>query len=254
MTLTVEVQWLVAILLASIRIGSVFLLTPVLAMTQAPVQVRVFFVLGLAALLVTSLGVAPLQTPVHIGQLLEYAVHELVVGLAMAFGVFAAFAVFLLGGRILDFQMGFGVASLIDPATQTQTAMMGVILNFIAVMVFFILDGHHLLLRGLTYSFDQVPLGVGLTEISIAALVTQFGYMFSFAVVIVAPALFAILLTDVGLAVMARTMPQVNMFFVSIPLKILVGLLMTALSIRYMGPVMQRIFTTIFDYWEAILI
>ena len=173
--------------------------------------------------------------------------------MAMAFGLLTAFAAFLLGGRILDFQMGFGVANLIDPATNTQTAMMGVVLNLIAVMAFFMVDGHHMLLRGLAYSFERVPIGVGLNELPMDLIVQQFGYMFVFALMVVVPALFAILLLDIGLAVMARTMPQVNIFFVSIPLKIFIGLFMTAISMRYIWPLMERMFTSIFQYWDALL-
>ena len=229
MQFTADIQWLVSVLLAAVRIGAVFLFTPILAVTQAPIRFRVFFVLGLAALLVSSLSITPIKTPLSLYQLVQFSFYELVTGMAMAFGLLTAFAAFLLGGRILDFQMGFGVANLIDPATNTQTAMMGVVLNLIAVMAFFMVDGHHMLLRGLAYSFERVPIGVGLNELPMDLIVQQFGYMFVFALMVVVPALFAILLLDIGLAVMARTMPQVNIFFVSIPLKIFIGLFMTAI-------------------------
>jgi len=254
MRITADIQWLIAVFLASIRIGAVFLFSPIFAVTGAPIQFRVFFVLGLSALLVSSLHLASFHTPNNLIQLAQFASYEFVIGLSMAFGVFAAFGSFLLGGRILDFQMGFGVANLIDPATNTQTAMMGVILNMIAVMVFFIVNGHHLLLRGLAYSFEKVPIGQSMHELNIDAVVVQFGYMFSYAIMAVAPALFAILLLDIGLSVMARTMPQVNIFFVSIPLKIFVGLTITALSMRYMWPLMEKVFGSLFKFWQNILV
>jgi len=254
MNITADIQWLTSVMLASVRIGAVFLLTPVLASTRAPVRIRVFFVLGLAMLLVSNANILPVKTPLNLGELLEYSALELVTGLVMAFGLFTAFGAFILGGRVLDFQMGFGVANLIDPATNTQTAMMGVILNLIAVMAFFMIDGHHMLLRGLAYSFEVVPIGMGLSELRFDSIVQQFGYMFVFAVMAVAPALFAILLLDLGLAVMARTMPQVNIFFVSIPLKIFIGLSMTALSMRYFGPFMEKVFKSIFTYWDNVLV
>jgi flagellar biosynthetic protein FliR len=254
MTITADVQWLLSVLLASIRVGAVFLFSPIFAITGAPLHFRVLFVLGLSLLLVTGLHLTPANAPISLSQLIQYTSYELVIGLSLAFGVFAAFGSFLLGGRILDFQMGFGVANLIDPATNTQTAMMGVVLNMIAVMVFFMVNGHHLLLRGLAYSFEKVPIGQSLTNLNVDAIVSQFGYMFVYAVMAVAPALFAILLLDVGLAVMARTMPQVNIFFVSIPLKIFVGLTITALSMRYMWPLMEKVFGSIFQYWENMLV
>lgn len=254
MNITADVQWLSSVLLASVRIGAVFLFTPILAVTQAPMRFKIIFVLGLSAILVSSIAVAPVSAPLSLAQLAYFAIQELVVGGVMAFGLLTAFAAFLLGGRILDFQMGFGVASLIDPSTNTQSAMMGVVLNMIAVMAFFMVNGHHMILRGLAYSFEKIPLGVGLSEINLDIIVQQFGYMFIFALMAIAPALFAILLLDVGLAVMARTMPQVNIFFVSMPLKIFVGLTMTALSMRYIWPLMEKIFTSIFGYWNEVLL
>jgi flagellar biosynthetic protein FliR len=176
-----------------------------------------------------------------------------VIGGLMAFGVVAAFAAFLLGGRIIDVQMGFGVASLIDPTTRSSAPLLGTFLNFLAVVTFFAIDGHHLIIRGLAFSLEHIPPGTSLGEINIGAVVAHFGAMFIFGVMVVAPALIAILLLDIGLAVIARTMPQVNVFIVSLPLKIFVGLAMTAISLPYLGSVMKRIFESIFSYWESVV-
>ena len=254
MNITADIQWIVSVLLASVRIGAVFLFSPIFASMRAPARIRVMFVLGLAIIIVGSLNLSPVNTPSGLYELIHYSIYELITGLVMAFGVFAAFGAFVLGGRILDFQMGFGVANLIDPATNTQTAMMGVILNLIAVMAFFMVDGHHMILRGLAYSFEKIPLGAGLSELRMDLIVQQFGYMFIYALMAVAPALFAILLLDIGLGVMARTMPQVNIFFVSIPLKIFVGLTMTAISMRYIWPYMEKVFYSIFTFWDEALV
>lgn len=254
MNLTADVQWLSSVLLASVRVGAVFLFTPILAVTQVPVRIRVLIVLGLAAVLVTSLPALPAHTPHSLGALLQSGAMELLVGVVMAFGVLCAFAVFNVAGRILDSQMGFGVADLIDPSTQEHTALMGAFLSMVAVMVFFLIDGHHLLLRGLAYSFKTVPLGQGLSEMNLSAIVAQFGYMFAFALMAIAPAMFGILLLDIGMGVMARSMPQVNIFFVSFPLKIFLGLVLTAVSIRYIWPMLLKVFTSIFTFWEEVLV
>ena len=253
MTINADMEWLVSVLLLSVRLGAVFLLTPILAVTRAPVQFRVFFVLALSALLISTLNIVPAHVPTTLAGLIEAALYELLVGALMAFGLFTAFGAFLFGGRILDFQMGFGVANLIDPATNSQTAMMGVVLNMIAVMVFFSIDGHHVLLREITYITKVLPIGTLAADFDMAAVVAQFGAMFVFAVMIVAPALFGILLLDIALGVMARTMPQVNMFFVSIPLKVFIGLSLVALSLQSLSPLMEKIFESIFVFWREVL-
>lgn len=250
MDIEIGMEWLMGTVLVAIRVAGVLMLTPVLAITRAPTRVRIMFVLVLAAMLVTSAQVPAVRPPATLGQLAEMSAHELVVGALLAFGVFAAFGAFLLGGRILDYQMGFGIASLIDPATNTQTAMIGVVLNMTAVMFFFSIDGHHMLIRGLAYSLQQLPPGTSVLEMSLGRIVAQFGSMFVFAVTVVAPALFSVLLLDACLAVAARTMPQVNIFFVSFPLKIFVGLTVLAVSMRFMAPVMEKILGSIFVYWQ----
>lgn len=179
-------------------------------------------------------------------------VNELILGMILAFGLFTAFGAFLFGGRIIDFQMGFGVANLIDPATQSQAPMLGTVLNLMAVMTFFLLDGHHLLIRGLVYSLQKIPPGSSLHEVDVQAIIAQFGVMFVYGLAVVAPVVAVLLMLDVGMAVAARTMPQVNMFIVGFPLKIFMGLLVLALSLNYMGPLLEKIYASIFIYWQRV--
>jgi len=253
MTVEVGISWLTAVILLSVRFGVVLYLAPVISAAKIPKQI---IVLWLVALSVGLLAVTnpPLMEFSSLAGLIRSMLAELVLGSLLAFGVLAAFAAFLLGGRIVDFQMGFGVAGLIDPATNTQSPLMGTILHLIAIMVFYTLDGHHFLLRGLAFSVEKIPPGMWMGELPISLVVAHFGAMFSFAIAIVAPVIFSILLLDVGLAVMARTMPQMNVFIVSLPLKIFTGLSVMALSMHMMAPLMERIFETIFIYWTNVIV
>lgn len=142
-------------LLVATRFSPLFLLTPLFAITQVPARVRVLFVLALSAVLTAGIGVIPINPPATLSGLIYAMINELILGMILAFGLFTAFGAFLFGGRIIDFQMGFGVANLIDPVTQTQAPMLGTVLNLMAVMTFFLLDGHHLLIRGLVYSLEK---------------------------------------------------------------------------------------------------
>lgn len=253
MEVSAEVAWVTAVLLVSIRISALFLLTPLFAVAQVPVRVRVILTLAMAVLMVASLDLRSIMVPLNLAQFFSAAIVEFVLGAMLAFGVYAAFAAFLLGGRIIDMQMGFGVASLIDPATRSQAPLLGTVLNLVAVMVFFAIDGHHLIIRGLAFSLSQIPPGSPMPEIKMAALLAQFGGMFTYGLAIVAPVVFTLLLLDAGLGVMARTMPQMNVFIVSLPIKIMVGLIILAISMRYLSPVMKNVFQSMFGYWERIL-
>lgn len=76
--------------------------------------------------------------------------------------------------------------------------------------------------------------------------------MFVYGLAVVAPVVAVLLMLDVGMAVAARTMPQVNMFIVGFPLKIFMGLLVLALSLNYMGPLLEKIYASIFLYWQRV--
>lgn len=253
MQLDADMRFVTTTLLVATRLAAVFLLTPLFAVAQVPGRVRLFFVLALAVVMVSGLGIAPVQVPETTGQLLRQIGNELFLGLLLAFGLFAAFGAFLFGGRILDFQMGFGVANLIDPATSAQAPLLGTALNLMAVMTFFLLDGHHMIVRGLAWSLQRVPPGGALRDLAPDAVIAQFGVMFVYGLAVVAPAVLTLLLLDIGMAVAARTMPQVNMFIVGFPLKIFMGLLMLALSLNYMGPLLERVFGSLFVYWQRIV-
>jgi flagellar biosynthetic protein FliR len=251
--LQVDMQVLTVVLLVGARLSALFLLTPLFAAAQIPAQFRTLFLLALAFTMVMALGIEGIDPPTTLGGLIQAMSYELVLGGLLAFGLFASFGAFLFGGRILDFQMGFGVANLIDPATNTQSPLVGSALNLMAVTTFFLLNGHHMMIRGLAYSLERIPPGTPLPEINLAALVAQFGVMFVYGFALVAPAVITLLLLDAGMAFAARTMPQMNMFILSLPLKILVGLSVLAASLSYMEPLLQRIYESIFRYWERIL-
>jgi flagellar biosynthetic protein FliR len=231
----------------------VFILTPLLTFTRTPPTFRTLLVLGLAATMIAGLGVRTTAGIEGVGGFAAAAAAEALIGALLAFGLLAIFAAFQLAGRILDLQLGFGVAALIDPNTRTTAPLLGTLLSMAAVIGFFAIDGHHLVIRGLAFSLQKLPPGTPLEAFELAPVVAHFGAMFTFAAAIAAPTMVVLLLVDIALMVTARTMPQMNVFFISLPLKILVGLATLALSVRYLGPLARRAFESIFDYWHQVL-
>jgi flagellar biosynthetic protein FliR len=84
-------------------------------------------------------------------------------------------------------------------------------------------------------------------------VLAQFGAMFVFAALLAAPVMTVVLLVDIAMAVMARTMPQMNVFIIGLPLKILVGLIVLAISLGFLGPAFSLVFAGIFTSWQALL-
>ena len=252
MTIGLDLAALAVVFLIALRIGPLFVLAPVFGAVAIPLRVRVFLALSFALVLAAAIKPPPLAS-LDPAALIVAAAGEMLLGIAFAFGMFAAFGAFLFGGRVLDLQIGFGVASLIDPATRNQSPLLGTALNLLAVAVFFAVDAHHAVLRGLAWSLERLPPGAPLQALDGGAIAAQFGVMFAYGLMLVAPAVFALLLLDVALAVVARTMPQMNVFIVAMPLKIVVGLLVLALSVRHMLPAMMKVFDSVPRYWERLL-
>ena len=253
MGISAEISLIVNILLATVRLSALLLLSPLFSIAQVPTKIKAIWILAIAFALISGLHTNHDFIPTTTGELLIAVTHEALIGALLAFGVFTAFATFLVGGRLLDFQMGFGVASLIDPATRSHNPLLGTVLSLTAVAVFFAINGHHMLLKGLAYSFEHLPIGGGVSGIEIENLIIQFGLMFTYGLAVVAPAVMTLLLIDIGMAVAARTMPQVNMFIVGFPIKIFTGLVVLALSINYLTPLLERVFGSIFRYWETVV-
>ena len=249
---TIDIAPLLAGLLLSVRIGMVLFMTPLIGAAAIPARIRVLALVGLSACLV--LGIRP---PLHaalltVPGLLAALLNEAIWGAMLAFGVSTAFATFLLGGRVLELQMGFGVATLLDPSTRMQTPLVGLLLEMTGIAAFLSIDGHHMVLRALARSVSVAPPGSSPLDVPAAAIVTQFGTMFSMGITLVGAAATAVFLVDIGMSVVARLLPQANVFFLSIPVKVLAGLCVLALSAPITGPVLSRIFESMFIYWEAL--
>lgn len=255
MAVGIDVGWMTLVLLASIRIGALFVLTPLFGAMPLPARFRVLLALMLAASLVAALGTptpAALEAARSPGALLLAGLAEVAIGAAMAFGLFAAFAAFQFAGRLLDTQIGFSLGTVFDPVTRLQAPLLGSLLNLLGVVLFFALDGHQLLLRGIAWSLTSMPPGQWPRTWSPSTFLDQFGVMFIFGLTLAAPVIFALLLVDIGLGIASRTMPQLNIFTVGIPIKIAAGLLLFASTLAVMAPVMGRVFGTAFTFWQRL--
>ncbi len=253
MSFDVNVAWLVAVLLMSIRMGILFYATPFDTMGRLPAQLRVYLGLMMAVVLVNALSITPAYLPSSIVELGLMGLREVMLGLVMAFGFYCAMASIMVAGKLIDFQAGFGAAQILNPATNANSPLMGTVLSLLTVMIFFLSDAYLLAFKGIAYSLQIVPPGAGLAHFVLTDIVKQFSVVYVYGVIIAAPVIGVLMLLDTGIAVMGRTMPQMNVYFLFLPLKIGVALILTAASLRYLSPVLERLFLTVFEYWQRLL-
>ena len=247
-----SMPWAASVLLLSARLAALFLMTPVLYALPLPPTVRVLLTLGLAAALALPFAADAGPGPSLAG-LADALLAEVAIGATLGLGVLMAFAGFALAGRLLDVQVGFGMAQVFDPLTRSQVPVLTSAMTWIGVLLFFLLNGHHALLRGIAFSLERFPLGQP-WSVSAAAgpMLKQAASLFTLGFARAAPLVLALLMLEFVLGVLARNLPQANMLMLGLPVKIAVGLLLLSLWTGAMEGITQRMHQQIVRGWTSL--
>lgn len=228
--------------------------SPFFTFFRLPLQVVV--VAGIATTL--SLGTTQgwgVDVPVDsLPQMVLLVVREVLLGGLLALVSAVVFAGIRFGGQLIGVQMGFSMANVIDPAGSGEVPLIGRFQELLAVTVFLAANGHHLLLQGLSYSFDAVPPGGFPALASLPALLVPLGAsVFFVAIQVGAPVIGALFLTDTALGFVARAVPQMNVFLVGLPVKILVGMFFLVVTAPLFGALLTNYSSRMVGQMVAIL-
>ncbi len=151
-------------------------------------------------------------------------VEQILIGLAMGLVVTIVVGVVYLAGQLIDVPIGFSMVNVIDPQTGQPVPVMSQFHYVLAILVLFVVNGHHTLLAALAQSFTLIPVGeAARITASVSVLLQSFGKMFELSLRIALPIVGALFLVDVALGIVARAVPQINVFFVGFPVKIGLG-------------------------------
>ena len=231
-------------LLVLARVAGLVLAAPVLGHLLVPVRVRVALAAILAAALVPAVGAAPFTPPADLWSLGGMLAAESALGVLLGLVAQFIFAGVQLGGQLAGIQMGFGIANLIDPQSHAQVTIIAQWQQLMTLLAFLVLDAHHLLIRALLESFRTAPPGaVGLAAAGVGRAVGLAGSLFVLGARIAAPVLIVLLLTNGALGVLARTIPQLNVFVVGFPVNVGVGLLVLGASLPFTVRLLAARFT-----------
>jgi flagellar biosynthesis protein FliR len=232
---TLDRNTLVGFILVLARVSPLFLLAPPFSSSMVPVRARVIIAVGIA------IGLSPLALhgqaiPSDAMRIVELALKEIVIGLGFAMCIACLFAAVDAAGSLIDTQMGLNFGSLINPVDNTQSGSMSQLYAMVGILVFIVIDGEAWVIRGLARTYDLVPM-LAMPSISklTAAVSSAFAGIFTAALEVAAPVLLALILTDVAFGVVSRVVPQLNIFAVGFPAKLIVGLLVVAAALPFMG-------------------
>lgn len=233
--------WVASCLLLSLRITPVFLLAPPFTLIRAPRIIVALMGLGLSAILVSALpDVARVET-VSIGSLVIGGMRELFMGMVPVVVLQLMFGALYLAGRTIDIQAGFGLALLIDPTTRGQTPLIGTLFAYVAGATFFAMNGHHDLLKFFVASLELVPLGAANRFAGIGQ-VTAYAFVITLiAIGVGGAAMLALFLTDIMIAMLSRTVPQMNALLLGIQVKAILVLVVMPISFGVSGALFAQL-------------
>ncbi len=223
----------IMLVLALGRVGGLFIMGPIFASRTAPVRVRAALVLFLTLAMLPLLGPTP---PVHAEQaglaiVLGMLGFEIMVGFAIGLVAQLTFGAVQMAGQLAGIQMGIGLSNLIDPQTQEHITSLAQWQNLLALLIFLSVDGHHILIRAVADSFTVLPLGGAIPSPAGFGMVLDLaGGVFVIALKIAAPVLVLLLLVNAAMGVLAKLIPQLNVFIVGFPLNVAAGLFVLGAS------------------------
>lgn len=212
-------------LLVLLRVGALMVVAPIFGHRHWLARAKVGLALMIAVVLFPMVADQPLDLPTGIFPYAFLMVREVLMGVVLGFTVLLLFVAIQFAGQLAGLQMGFGIVNVIDPQSSNQVSIIGQFLNILAILLLLTLDGHHMILSGLVTSFETIPLGgVSFQDGLMFKLMDLTAQVFIIAVKISAPILMALFLVTAAMGVLARTVPQMNVFLIGFPLQIGVGL------------------------------
>ena len=236
------------------RISAMMITLPVFSypMISGRIRILISFLLTLIIGSISDLGVIP--QIINIWMLLGIMVKEIIIGMIIGFGARLIFEGFAIAGGIVGLQMGLGIANVMDPNSQEQIPIVTQFWLPMMVLLLFTMDGHHFFIQTIFANFQLIPIGLGNISPMAGESISMGGSrIYEVGIRFAAPSMVFLLLIDTGIGFMARTMPQLNVFFITLPLKILLGLVMLIISIEIFQALFESVFKDITTFTGIIL-
>jgi len=222
------------------RVAGIFAALPVFGGHTVPLRIKVITVFMITLVCFPTLSVAIPQVPSDVFILALLVFSEVMVGLTLGFITQIIFAAVEFSGQIIGMQMGLTISSILDPSRGTQVQIMSVLQTLFATLMFLSLNIHHLFIRAIMDSFRVIPLGGWhLSGELVHFLVMRTADIFIIGIRLAAPVMVALLLTTVALGIMARAFPQMNIFMISLPLNVGLGLVIMGMTLTIFFHVLE---------------
>jgi flagellar biosynthetic protein FliR len=228
-------------ILVFIRITAIIWLLPLFQSRSVSAVYKAGLALIIAFLLFRSVSAPDLRGD---GYLMLLAVgQEMLIGLSIGFFIRILFSMVSAAGEVISMQSGLSFARSVDPSQVASVTVIEHFQSLLTMMIFLGIDGHHTVIKGISASFRQVPPGsVAIRPELFHYLISSVNGLFSASLRICAPIVATIFLADLALGILARLIPQVNVFIEGASIKILITLALLAISLNLIVPVIGGLF------------
>ncbi len=246
--------WGISFMLVLARVSAMMYAFPFFGSPAIAARIRILITLMLSFMLLPVVGVEGLGLDWSLGRLALGTGRELIIGLMVGFGTKFMFEAFSLAGTFAGRQMGFAMAELVDPVTSAPQSMVGQFWALVAILFFLAVDGHHFLIRLMLQNFYLIPLNTGAPQPETGRMLIEgSNEMFRLALKLAAPALILTLMMDVGVGVLSRAMPRFQVFFVVLPLKLIVGIFALVVSLQLFQALFSAVYAEFQEYMITLL-
>ncbi|MCG6574594.1 flagellar type III secretion system protein FliR [Pseudomonas sp. AF32] len=222
--------WVASFILPLFRVTAVLMSMPVFGTTLVPTRVRLYFALAITVVIVPGLPPMPPVNALDLSALMLVA-EQILIGVLLGFSLQLFFQAFVVAGQIISIQMGMAFASMIDPTNGVNTAVIGQFLTMLVTLLFLAMNGHLVVFEVLTESFTTLPVGSAMLVNHFWDVAGKLGWVLGAAMVLVLPAITALLIVNIAFGVMTRAAPQLNIFSIGFPLTLVLGMVIFWISL-----------------------
>lgn len=221
----INAAYFTAIILVFMRLLTFFIIVPVFFPKGTPVTFKIGFTIILSYILIPGIAYDFLSNISSIYVFIFYCINEIITGLVLGYITNLCFHSISFAGKLMDMQIGLSMISMFDPNIESSATLIERLLYWTSLVIFFVVDAHHVLIKALIESFKVISLGkLILSEASINLIFKAFNEFFLIGLKIAIPIVLIIILTDLTMGLVARTVPQLNIMILGMPVKILVGI------------------------------
>jgi flagellar biosynthetic protein FliR len=246
--------WVVHFMLFVIRMSALFILSPVFGRTAIPNMLKVTLSV-MVAFIAINFYPPPQELPPSIAHFILAVGGELLVGLVIGYVTTMFFSIVFTAGQTIDTQIGFGMVQIYDVQSNAQIPVAGSLLNLVLLLSFLLANGHLVLISLLFDTFEYIPVGNVQFRPELGWLMLKgFVQTFILSLNVALPIIASGLVMEVGLGIVVRTSPQMNIFAIGLPMKVLLGLVMLSVVVPVFAVFTKAIFEQMYLFLDEVFL